>query len=141
MISTYSNPKFFNFSSNSSWIWISFGNIHQYFKNLITEMWKSAFLSWNDPKTFYFKNTCKYFLLKHQCLGTGTVFLVDLRWTSSLGSLAVTSCISTTSGRVTSCFNSATLNLNKRYCWLFISYPTKTKKIQWQKHVIFCMLK
>merc|ERR1719225_170734 len=54
---------------------------------------------------------CRYFLLKHQCLGTGTVFLVDLRWTRSLGSRAVTSCISTTSGLCTSCFSSATLSL------------------------------
>ena len=53
---------------------------------------------------------CKYFRLKHQCLGTGTVFLMDLRCTNNPGSLAVTSCISTTSGLVTSCFNSATDN-------------------------------
>ena len=45
-----------------------------------------------------FKYTCRYFLLKHQCLGTGTVFRVDLRWTRRRGSRAVTSCISTTSG-------------------------------------------
>lgn len=45
---------------------------------------------------------CRYFLLKHQWRGTGTVFLVAFRWTSSLGSWAVTSCISTTSGRATS---------------------------------------
>lgn len=45
---------------------------------------------------------CRYFLLKHQWRGTGTVFLVAFRWTSSLGSCAVTSCISTTSGRATS---------------------------------------
>ncbi len=45
---------------------------------------------------------CRYFLLKHQWRGTGTVFLAAFRWTSSLGSCAVTSCISTTSGRATS---------------------------------------
>lgn len=45
---------------------------------------------------------CRYFLLKHQWRGTGTVFLVAFRWTRSLGSCAVTSCISTTSGRATS---------------------------------------
>lgn len=44
---------------------------------------------------------CRYFRLKHQCLGTGTVFLVAFKCTSSLGSWAVTSCISTTSGRAT----------------------------------------
>ena len=52
--------------------------------------------------------TCRYFRLKHQCLGTGTEFRVDFKWTRSLGSRAVTSCISTTSGRLTNCFNSAT---------------------------------
>ena len=36
--------------------------------------------------TFHSHNTCRYFLLKHQCLGTGTVLRVDLRWTSNLGS-------------------------------------------------------
>ena len=53
---------------------------------------------------------CRYFLLKHQCLGTATVLRVAFRCTSNFGSCAVTSCISTTSGRVTSCFSWATLS-------------------------------
>ncbi|KAL2729332.1 hypothetical protein V1477_016512 [Vespula maculifrons] len=41
---------------------------------------------------------------------SGTVLRCALSCTRSLGSLAVTSCISTTSGLPTSCFNSATLS-------------------------------
>ena len=52
----------------------------------------------------------RYFLFAFQCLGTGTVCFADFKHISNLGSLAVTSCISTTSGRVTSCFNSATVS-------------------------------
>ena len=62
---------------------------------------------------------CRYFLLKHQCLGTDTVFLVALRLTSSLGSCAVTSCISTTSGRLTSCLSCATLSLVSFFSFFF----------------------
>ena len=65
-------------------------------------------------------NQGQNFLLKHQCLGTGTVFLVDLRWTRSLGSRAVTSCISTTSGLCTSCFSSATLSLLSFFSFLLL---------------------
>uniref|UniRef100_A0A2M4B2J7 Putative secreted protein n=1 Tax=Anopheles triannulatus TaxID=58253 RepID=A0A2M4B2J7_9DIPT len=53
---------------------------------------------------------CRYFRLKHQWRGTCTVFRWLFSCTSSFGSRAVTSCISTTSGRDTSCFSSATLN-------------------------------
>merc|ERR1712142_618324 len=64
---------------------------------------------------------CKYFLLKHQCLGTGTVFLVDFKCTNNLGSLAVTSCISTTSGLATNCFSSATLNRFSFFSFLLLN--------------------
>eukprot|EP00123_Amoebidium_parasiticum_P016260 comp23358_c1_seq1/m.38590 comp23358_c1_seq1/g.38590 ORF comp23358_c1_seq1/g.38590 comp23358_c1_seq1/m.38590 type:complete len:302 (+) comp23358_c1_seq1:590-1495(+) len=52
---------------------------------------------------------CRYFLFWFQCLGTGTELRTALRWISSLGSCAVTSHISTRSGRGTSVLSSATL--------------------------------
>ncbi|RNA12604.1 hypothetical protein BpHYR1_009091 [Brachionus plicatilis] len=54
---------------------------------------------------------CRYFRLAHQCLGTWTVLRQPFRCTRSFGSRAVTSYISTTSGRATSCFSAATLIL------------------------------
>mmetsp|Transcript_9712 Transcript_9712/g.22680 ORF Transcript_9712/g.22680 Transcript_9712/m.22680 type:complete len:236 (-) Transcript_9712:133-840(-) len=49
---------------------------------------------------------CRYLRLLHQWRGTGTELRYDLRYTSSLGSDAVTSHTSTTSGRFTSCLSS-----------------------------------
>jgi hypothetical protein len=49
-------------------------------------------------------------------------YLVDLRWTNRRGSRAVTSCISTTSGRDTSCFSSATLSLPPNHNQILYRY-------------------
>ena len=58
----------------------------------------------------------KYSLLVKEplnCITTkGEAIVSGVYEKACLGSRAVTSCISTTSGRETSCFNSATLNLN-----------------------------
>ena len=75
--------------------------------------------------------TCKYFLLKHQCRGTCTVFLVALRLSSNRGSRAVTSCISTSSGRATnwgrSILNHETVHVTSHFtcCDVTMSHESK----------------
>ena len=84
----------------------------------IRENWgkNTSMVSENVPMPLV---TCKYFLLKHQCRGTCTVFLVALRLSSNRGSRAVTSCISTSSGRATnwgrSIFEHVTVRLTSHF--------------------------